>query len=83
MNTYTPKIISEELLLSFTRKSDIRLGSSPHWDFKPNIEYIDEEKKKLTRKDKILLKCDCIDGLMLNRNEILLVFSPDLEKPHG
>ena len=42
------------------------LGGSPHWVFKNYDEYISEKIINLSSIDRIHLKCDVIDGSVLN-----------------
>ena len=54
--------------LRFDEKSFFNtiLGFSPHWDYKTiasyDIEYHSEKILNLSKRDKIHLKCDVIDG---------------------
>ena len=62
------------------------LSSSPYWDFKNIASYdresYSERNRELSRIDKIHLKCDVIDGSVLNgvRQPILVSFVLD-KKP--
>ena len=57
------------------------LGFSPHWDYKHFNEYISQKIINLSTLDKILFKCDVIDGSVVNgiREPKLLSFK--LDKP--
>ena len=75
--------------LSFDEKSFFNtiLGFSPHWDYK-NIasydrEYYTEKNRNLSTTDKIHLKCDVIDGSVLNGVRQPILFSFVLVKKPG
>ena len=52
----------------FTEKKVFKtiLGLSPNFDHKNNVEYSVRKKMKITTRDKIHLKCDCLDGSVMN-----------------
>ena len=75
--------------LRFDEKSFFNtiLGFSPHWDYK-NIasydgEYYSEKNRDLGMTIKIHLKCDIIDGSVINGIRQPILFSLVLDKPPG
>ena len=52
----------------FDNKSSFKtlLRCCPHWDYRPNNDYFSRNKSKRTRKEKIQIKCNCIDESKLN-----------------
>ena len=80
--------------LSFDKQSFFHtlLGFSPYWDYKPtNSSHVlisgvypsDEITLNLNTKDKIHLKCHCIDGSIQNGVRQPILFSFVLDKPSG
>ena len=67
------------------------LGFTPYWDYKPtNVIHADspgvhtsDKNLNLNTIDKINLKCDVIDGNVLNGKREPILFSYILEKPPG
>ena len=68
------------------------LGFSPYWDYKPNnsnhvlipgVYPSDKIILNLNTKDKIHLKCDAIDGSVVNGIRQPILFSFVLDKPPG
>ena len=58
-------------------------GFTPHWDFKSYNEYISQKIINLSSIDKIHLKCDVIDGSVVNGIRQPILFSFVLDKPSG
>ena len=50
------------------------IGFSPYWNYKSYDEYFGQIVIKLSTTDKIHLKCDCIDGFVLNGVKLPLLF---------
>ena len=68
------------------------LGFSPYWDYKPNnsnhvltpgVYPSDKIILNLNTKDQIHLKCDAIDGSVVNGFRQPILFSFVLDKPSG
>ena len=59
------------------------LGFTPGWDYKHYNEYISQKIVKLSVKNKIHLKCDAIDGSVLNGVRQPILFSFILDKQPG
>ena len=72
-------------LLRFDEKSFFNtiLGFSPYWDFKSFDEYFGEKFMKLSTIETVHLKCDCIDGNVVNGLGQLKLNSFVLHKPPG
>ena len=73
------------MVLRFVKKSffNTTLGFTPYWVYKDfGIDFYSESNRNLTVTDKIHLKCDVIDGSVLNgvRQPILFSFALD-KKP--
>ena len=79
--------------LRFNEKSFINtsLGFTPYWDYKPtNAIYADspgvntsDKLINLSTIDKIRIKCDVIDGSVVNGLRQPILFSFPLDKPAG
>ena len=59
------------------------LGISPYWDYKSYEEYVGEKIINLSSIDKIHLKCDFIDGSVLNGVRQPVLYSLVLDKLPG
>ena len=59
------------------------LGFNQHWDYKHYNEHISQKIKNLITKDKIHLKCDVIDGSVVNGIQDSVLFNFILDKPPG
>ena len=59
------------------------LGFKPHWDYKNYNEYTSQKISNLSTLDKIHLKCNVIDGSVVNGVRQQLRFSFVLDKPSG
>ena len=75
--------------LRFNNKSFFHtlLGFTPYWDYKPTNSspgvYISDKISNLNTKNKIHLKCDCIDGSIQDGVRQPILFSFILDKPSG
>ena len=80
--------------LRFDKKSFFRTlwGFEPYWEYKPTngvfavapgVYTSDKIFLNLNTKNKILLKCDCIDGSIQNGSRQPILFSFVLDKPSG
>ena len=71
--------------------SNTFLGFTPYWDYKPTNAihadspgvYTSDENSNLITIDKIHLRCDVIDGSVVNGLRQLILFSYVLDKPSG
>ena len=59
------------------------LGFNPYWDFKHYSEYISQKIVNLSTTNKTHLKCDVIDGSVVNAIQEPIPFSFNLAKPAG
>ena len=59
------------------------LGFTPGWDYKHYIQYLSQKIVNLSSTNKIHLKCDCIDGSVVNGIQEPILFSFVLDKPSG
>ena len=59
------------------------LGFTPHWDYKHHIKYISQKNVNLSSSNKIHLKCDCIDGSVVNGLRQPILYSFILDKLPG
>ena len=59
------------------------LGFTPGWDYKHYNEYISQKIVNLSTKNKIHLKCDVIDGSVLNGVRQPILYSFVLDKLPG
>ena len=59
------------------------LGFTPGWDYKHYIQYLSQKIINLSSANKIHLKCDCIDGSVVNGIREPILFSFVLDKPSG
>ena len=86
-NTMKTKLIvgSEINALRFDEKSFFStiLGLTPYWDFKSHNEYVGEKIIYLSTIDKTQLKCDVIDGSLLNGVRQTTLYSFVLDKLPG
>ena len=71
--------------LRFDKKSFFHtlLGHDPYFDYKVPGVYNSDKILNLSTKNKILLKCDCIDGSIQNGIRQPILYSFVLEKPSG
>ena len=72
--------------LTFDKKSlfNTILGFSPYWDYKSYYnEYYGEKNRNLSIRNEIHLKCDCIDGSVLNGVRPQILYSFVFDKPLG
>ena len=61
----------------------IVLGFTLCWDYKHYSKYISEKIVNLSSTNKIHLKCDLIDGSVVNGLKLPILFSFVLDKPSG
>ena len=59
------------------------LGFTPGWDYKHYNQYLNQKIVNLSSTNKIHLKCDCIDGSVVNGIQEPILFSFVLDKPSG
>ena len=59
------------------------LGFTPYWDYKPTNPFTSEKYINLSTESKIHLKCDVIDGSVVNGIRELILFSFIFSKPPG
>ena len=59
------------------------LGFNPHWDDKHYNEYISQKIVDFSSTNKIHLKCDVIDGSVINGLRQPITFSFVLDEPSG
>ena len=67
------------------------LGFTPYWDYNPTSSnhvgiqgvYTSDKILNLSTTNKIHMKCDCIDGTVLNGIRQSILFSFVLDKPSG
>ena len=59
------------------------LGFNPHWDYRHYNEYIRQKTVNLSSTNKIHLKCDVIDGSVVNGIRETILSSFVLDKPTG
>ena len=59
------------------------LGFNPNWDYKHYIEYFSRIIMNFSTINKIHLKCDVIDGSVVNGLRQPILFSFILDKPAG
>ena len=59
------------------------IGFTPGWDYKHYNEYTSQKIVNLTSTNKIHLKCDCIDGSVVNGSRQPILFSFVLDKKPG
>ena len=59
------------------------LGFTPGWDYKHYNQYLGQEIVNLTSTNKIHLKCDVIDGSIVNGDRQPILYSFVLDKPSG
>ena len=59
------------------------LGFTPGWDYKHYNQYLSQKIVNLSSTNKIHLKCDCIDGSVVNGIREPILFSFVLDKPSG
>ena len=58
-------------------------GFTPGWDYKHYNQYLSQKIVNLSSTNKIHLKCDCIDGSVVNGIREPILFSFVLDKPSG
>ena len=59
------------------------LGFTPGWDYKHYNQYLSQKIVNLSSTNKIPLKCDCIDGSVVDGIRQPILFSFVLDKPSG
>ena len=59
------------------------LGFKPHWDIKNYNEYISQKVVILSSTNKIRLKCDIIDGKVVNGTREPIPYTFVLDNPNG
>ena len=59
------------------------LGFTPHWDYNHFNEYISQKIVSITTTNKMHLKCDVIDGSVVNGLRKSILYSFVLGKPNG
>ena len=59
------------------------LGFTPGWDYKHYIQYLSQKIVNLSNTNKIHLKCDAIDGSVVNGIRQPILYSFVLDKPAG
>ena len=59
------------------------LGFTPGWDYKHYNKYISQKIVNLSNTNKIHLKCDAIDGSVVNGVRQPILYSFVLDKPNG
>ena len=59
------------------------LGFTPGWDYKHYNQYLSQKVVNLSRTNKIHLKCDAIDGSVVNGVRQPILYSFVLDKPSG
>ena len=59
------------------------LGFTPRWDYKHYNQYLSQKIVNLSSTNKIPLKCDCIDGSVVDGIRQPILFSFVLDKPSG
>ena len=59
------------------------LGFTPHWDYKHYYEYTNQKIVNFSTTNKIHLKCDVIDGCVVNCLRRPILYSFVLVKPAG
>ena len=59
------------------------LGFTPGWDYKHYNQYLSQKIVNLSSTNKIHLKCDCIDGSVVNGIREPIIFNFVLDKPSG
>ena len=59
------------------------LGFTPGWDYKHYNQYLSQKIVNLSSTNKIHLKCDCIDGSVVNGIRVPILLSFVLDKPSG
>ena len=59
------------------------MGFTPYWDYKPTGGYISDKILNLSTVKKIHLKCDVIDGSVVNSIRQPILYSFVLDKPSG
>ena len=59
------------------------LGFTPGWDYKHYNQYLSQKIVKLSNTNKIHLKCDAIDGSLVNGIRQPILYSFVLDKPSG
>ena len=59
------------------------LGFTPGWDYKHYNQYLSQKIVNLSSTNKIHLKCDVIDGSVVNGNRQSILYSFALDKPSG
>ena len=59
------------------------LGFTPGWDYKHYNQYISQKIVNLSSTNKIHLKCDAIDGSVVNGVRQPILYSFVLDKPSG
>ena len=73
------------LAIRFDEKSFFStiLGFTPGWDYKHYNKYISQKIVNLSNTNKVLLKCDAIDGSVVNGVRQPILYSFLLDKPSG
>ena len=73
------------IAIRFDKQSFFRtvLGFTSGWDYEHYNEYTGQKIVNLNSTNKIHLKCDCIDGSVLNGIPQPILFSFVLDKPSG
>ena len=86
-NTKKTKLVVRNgiLAISFDEKSFFSniLGFTSGWDYKHNNEYISQKIVNLSTTNKIHLKCDVIDGSVINSLKERTLFVFVLDEPSG
>ena len=59
------------------------IGFTPYWDYKPPGVYTSDKISTINTKNKIHLKCDCIDGSIQDGVRQPILFTFVLDKPSG
>ena len=59
------------------------LGFTPGWDYKHYNQYLSQKNVNLSSTNKIHLKCDVIDGSVVNGIRQSILYSFVLDKPSG
>ena len=59
------------------------LGFTPGWDYKHYNQYLSQKIVNLSSTNKINLKCDCIDGSVVDGVRQSILYSFVLDKPAG
>ena len=76
---------SEIIAIRFDEKSFLNtvLGFTAGWDYKHYNKYVSQKIVNLSNTNKIHLKCDCIDGSVVDGVRQPILYSFVLDKPSG